>query len=927
MSQRRGWIPYKFMNVQNPSGDPIKFIEEEQPYTVTDACAYHGSIIFGDQIGHLHVLKDVNNPTFTDIPFCDAPIMKLLATPSSPALIALVNYTDSVGVIMADPESGTSYAETSIQKQPSLDIQFITSSHLLDYFALTFDKHTVYVYQVPTVGSKKMSFECIETIKIDENITNLHYATNLLFENALFITTESHIYAYKQNKKAFHKKVLENQGVKTEFSCITDKGRLAVAKGQDVVFYNFEGLDTESIIIDLPVDPLKIMWYRTYLLAFSTQYETVKIYDVMTHCTYGGSKYGKDAKWLLQVWGQIVLIMLTQEASGSTAKIATLTEFSTEEKLKNLCENRQFEAALKLAENANIGKAKIADIHRQLGDARHAAHAFSDAIQQYIYAIGFLEPSYVINKFLEPQFAELLVQYLEALHQNGLEEPLQTQLRFNCYTKLGRISNLLDIVDKIIADKKEDEEVQFNIEPAIKVLVESGNSEKAGELALVFSEYMLYCQIKEKANKFNEIKDIIFKVPTLKTRVRIICTFGTKILSKLNEADAASFTSNLANLCTVSMEGNSIAPEKIFHIFLEFPAMEYKFLTLILEQAPQSLTETLWNRLISTSIVVKSSTTVTYLQHAQAKYNEEAAFLAVRLALTECENIKEQKDKYEKAKAKDANAPLPEILVGVDFAANETKFNDLTKAINYMYHVRKQYRMILNSCQPSEIVDVCLKYEKEDPNIWTEGVQLAVRSGDINVSKKISQLVLDRGIMLINELLPILKGIKSIATFDMIADFTIKEFEKIANETEAKRKTLIAADEQLEKMHAETVNLNNNCKVFRGVKNGMNCDSCSQRIDSFPFSCFKCGHVFHQSCLGDEPGLCPICRQKAEQVAHDRLERVHEQEGQKEILTAMKDTNDGISILEEVLKSGILDSPLGPEDTEEVKAFLAKFGI
>lgn len=927
MSQRRGWIPYKFMNVQNPSKDPIKFEEDGQGYTVTDVCAYHGSLIFGDSMGHLHILKDVNNPTFIDIPFCDAPIMKLLAPPSTPALIALINYTDSIGVIMADPESNTSYAETSIQKQPGTEIQFITSSHMLEYFALTFDKHTVYVYQVPRIGSKKMVFECIETIKIDETITSLHYATSLLFENAVFITTDKNIYAYKQNKKAFYKKVIDTKGVATEFACLNDKGLLAVARGQDVVFYNFEGVDSETTPIDLPVDPLKIMWYRTYLLAFSTQYETVKVYDAMTRCTYGGSKFGKDAKYILYEWGQIILLMMTQESSGSTCKIATLTEFSTEEKLKSLCDNRQFEAALKLAENAHIGAAKIADIHRQLGDDRHNAHAYADAIQQYILAIGYLEPSYVINKFLEPQYAELLVQYLEALHDKGLEEPLQTQLRFNCYTKLGRVSSLLDIVDKIINDKKNDEEIEFNIAPAIKVLVESGNATKASELALAFGDYIMYCQIKEKDNKILDVRDIIFKVPVLQTKIKIICDYGAKILSHLDETEALSFTTKIAGLCSINLDAETIPPKMIFHIFLEFPKMEYKFLTLVLSMAPQNLTDTLWNRLISTSIIVNPAETIGLLKHPQAKYNEETAFLSVRVALTECENVKEQAAKYEKSLQKDPNSPIPEILLGVDLKANDAKYGQLSQAMEYMFHIRKQYRMILNTCEPSQMYDICLRYQKDDPNIWSEGLQLAVRSGDIDVTKQISSHVLDNGIMLLNELLPILKGIKSTATFDIISEFTIKEFERIASETNEKMKKLQQEDEALEKMYVETNNLQNNCKVFRGIKNGMTCGSCQQKIDSYPFSCFKCGHTFHQPCLGDEPDLCPICRQKAEQIAHDRIARVHEHEEQQEILTAMKNTNDGIGILEEVLKSGILDNDLSQEDTDDIKKFLAKFGL
>lgn len=57
-----------------------------------------------------------------------------------------------------------------------------------------------------------------------------------------------------------------------------------------------------------------------------------------------------------------------------------------------------------------------AGIHRSFGDQLYAKHDYDAAVQQYLATIGFLEPSYVIRKFLDAQRINNLTLYLEALH-------------------------------------------------------------------------------------------------------------------------------------------------------------------------------------------------------------------------------------------------------------------------------------------------------------------------------------------------------------------------------------------------------------------------------------------------------------------------------------------------------------------------------
>lgn len=65
---------------------------------------------------------------------------------------------------------------------------------------------------------------------------------------------------------------------------------------------------------------------------------------------------------------------------------------------------------------------------------------------RYVHTIGFVEPSYVIRKFLDAQRMPQLAEYLEALHEQGLANSEHTTLLINCYSKLNKQEKLKEFV-------------------------------------------------------------------------------------------------------------------------------------------------------------------------------------------------------------------------------------------------------------------------------------------------------------------------------------------------------------------------------------------------------------------------------------------------------------------------------------------------
>ena len=119
--------------------------------------------------------------------------------------------------------------------------------------------------------------------------------------------------------------------------------------------------------------------------------------------------------------------------------------------------------AVKIARNQQYDAEGLVDIFRQYGDHLYAKGDQSGAIDQYIKTIGTLEPSYVIQKFLDAQKIHNLTAYLQALHRAGLASEDHTTLLLNCYTKLKDSDKL----DEFIMTK--DRDVDFDVDIAINV--------------------------------------------------------------------------------------------------------------------------------------------------------------------------------------------------------------------------------------------------------------------------------------------------------------------------------------------------------------------------------------------------------------------------------------------------------------------------
>ena len=191
----------------------------------------------------------------------------------------------------------------------------------------------------------------------------------------------------------------------------------------------------------------------------------------------------KPIKAMASEWGLLYGL-------GTDGKLFHLTEKDIQTKLDLLFKKNFYDIAIKIAKSNQYDAESLVDIFRQYGDHLYNKGDNSGAIENYIKTIGHLEPSYTIKRFLDAHKIHYLTAYLQALHKEGLANEDHTTLLLNCYTKLKDQSKLDEFIFK------EQEQVDFDVEVAIKVCRHAGYNDHALELARKHNLHDWYLQIQ-----------------------------------------------------------------------------------------------------------------------------------------------------------------------------------------------------------------------------------------------------------------------------------------------------------------------------------------------------------------------------------------------------------------------------------------------
>jgi hypothetical protein len=261
----------------------------------------------------------------------------------------------------------------------------------------------------------------LSQIDTELHITNLAF-TRLSYVkeevNVLYATTTKAIYVYKIYDKKDEIYELNNDSGAYSGCIAVDRDRLVIASSIETYIIEYINLERgPSWFFD---GKKQYTGYFKNYLTFVISEDKVSILAVFDRINKFFAYYNNSFEKITSLCHDEEHIYAFVENSSGIKQIIKLKEKDNKEKFDTFYKKSFFDTAYEYAKNLNYDKKKISEISR-----RHAYHLYqkgdySKAIDQYIMTINYLDPSYVIQLFLDGSKLEYLILYLEALHKDGI---------------------------------------------------------------------------------------------------------------------------------------------------------------------------------------------------------------------------------------------------------------------------------------------------------------------------------------------------------------------------------------------------------------------------------------------------------------------------------------------------------------------------
>ncbi|TBU46903.1 hypothetical protein BD309DRAFT_953173 [Dichomitus squalens] len=268
----------------------------------------------------------------------------------------------------------------------------------------------------------------------------------------------------------------------------------------------------------------------------------VSVFDPENKFVAHTNTFTEGVREIFSAWGKLYVL-------SNNGTLICLEEKPTSTKLDMLYRKGLYLLALNIAETQKLDESHIADIHKQYGDHLYNKGDYDGAMAQYIQTLRYVQPSYVIRKFLDAQRIHNLVTYLQELHSLGLANSDHTTLLLNTYTKLKDVTRLDSFIKReslrTSADGEKDE-LPFDLDTAIRVCRQAGYFEHASYLAKKYERHEDYLRIQiEDAGNYKDALTYLRRLGAEAAESNL-ARYGRAMLDNLPEET----TDLLIDICT-----------------------------------------------------------------------------------------------------------------------------------------------------------------------------------------------------------------------------------------------------------------------------------------------------------------------------------------------------------------------------------------
>lgn len=576
-----------------------------------------------------------------------------------------------------------------------------------------------------------------------------------------------------------------------------------------------------------------------------------------------------------------------------------LDEKDLQSKLSSLYKKNMYDTAVKIAKNNQYDAEGLSDIFKQYGDHLYGKANFSGAVEQYIKTIGFLEPSYVIRRFLDSRHTQYLTDYLQSVHKEGKASTDHTTLLLNCFTRLDRIAELKSFLDNY-------KQNHFDIDVAVRVCRKSC-IEEALELAkfnnkhdysvgILVEDMKLYSEAVDYISNlsYDEAESILMKYGNVLMEhcddkvvdlLKKLCT--DFMVKKCEEPDRDTEVDN--DIFVYRNEGfmdrERATPEDFVHLFRDSKQI-IEFIEYLIKNLP-TCSKMLYNSLIEHLLVLW-------------KASDEKAIIELRIV----DLIKNSSEFYDHDHVL-VLCQTQEFWIGAMLIYEEKKLYNLI------------VRHYLSTHDYSSLYVLCKRLGTLEPTIWLHALNGLKNNNQVPTTflHEILQVIANEKLQSPLQVLGALTAIENGPNLSAVRHFFTQIFQK---EGDIMNRDAALAEKYRNESEALKMNihaLNSEPVEFRGSL----CDACHQPL-VLPALFFLCKHSFHQECIrsySETEKDCMVCRKRNMQFQDVMLKQNETRYMRHELKDELMCSHEPFSVVAEYFSKGLFNKIVLVSDDDE----------
>ena len=719
------------------------------------------------------------------------------------------------------------------------------------------------------ISAKERKYNLIKSMD-NKPITNIKH---IIISNNLFLyftTTDSTYYKNCQESQVY---LVGDQNIhsgaeETNFDVSqNNKILLSTSVSYYLEEYDYFGEDCKYMKIRS-----KVFEKPTKFIQIFKGYHVFVLYEenMCTLCVYDPNNnifilYNNGLNNILSVISDNNKLYVLSDNVG-TKKIVCFKEKDNKEKFDTFYKKNFYETAYNYAKSLGYEKKKLSEISKLHAEHLYKKGDYEKSIEQYKLTINYLDPSYVIQKFLDGSKLNFLIDYLEALQNNEefkskcIPERLKdfTALLLNCYIKQKQIKKLKDFVES----KNINDEV--TIKTAIEVCKDTNKIDLALSIAQKAKMVESYIQIlMDIKNDFAESLDFIKQLSDIEQKFNLLLKYGEKFIEKKEVIDESMkvITSIVNDIIAVrNKEKCPKEEEKIKNLKYE------KIISIFITKESEERLEKLLDNIMIKDKDCPKQIILRRIELYVDRYAEKNQSTEIVEKIREILVNEKFKDKLDK------NYLLMLFKIsGFNQGVTElSKIMELDQDLLQIYMETHEYDKINRSCEA-----IMSKYAgtNKKVNYWLQALNYYISISTQSTKSYLGKYIIEVLDNLANSkeenfspmiLLDILDKARTnyghIVEFKVIKKYIIdwikKQQESLKNdkkETESNYSKIGANNQQLKELQIKA-------KPYNLSK----CSICGQPLD-IPFVYFTCGHGFHQLCINGESYEeieCSTCKAK-----------------------------------------------------------------